>query len=307
MIPDNPSMRVAERFLEALFQKLAAAERIETRDKAPGEHSPMRRNFFASAEEAAKHASSVGYTRDVYVGVAARRGEDSTKKGVHRISTLWADLDAKDGYTYESRLSQLIGLPHHPSMVVWTGGGFHIYWLLTGSAESPEELDLAELVMRRIATGLQSDPVHDRSRIMRVPGSLNHKYGEPRSVKLEHYEPHRRYDLVELQEMAESLPSGSDDGAVAGGKVPHEVLSEPVRQHSRNLSLTSIAGSLRDRGLDVETISAVLVEVNKLRCLPPLEDEEVTRIAQSIGRYPAGKPRYRRSPIRRLHSKKKAR
>lgn len=300
----NPQVRDLELFLKTLLQELAAKERIEIRHRLPGNGNPMQREFFASVEEAAKYAVSVGNIRDTYVGVAIRHGEDGTKNGICRTYALWADVDATDGHTRESRLKQLIDLPCHPSILVWTGGGWHSYWLLTKPAEGPEELLQVELVMQRIALGLDGDPVHDRSRILRVPGTYNHKYGEPRPVKIEHYEPDRRYELAELQEMAESLPGGSDNGHTTG-KVPHEVLSEPIRQHSRNLSLTSIAGSLRDRGLDAETICTVLTEVNRVRCLPPLGDEEVLRIAQSIGRYPAGRPRYRRSPVRRIHSKKK--
>lgn len=54
---------------------------------------------------------------------------------------------------------------------------------------------------------------------------------------------------------------------------------------SRNAELTSIAGTLRRRGLgDVEILS-LLVEVNRQRCRPPLADDELERIAASVGRY----------------------
>jgi len=199
-------------------------------------------------------------------------------------------------------------LPYHPSILVWTGGGWHVYYLLSKPAKSPEEMERAELVMRRLAAGLDGDPVHDRGRILRVPGTLNHKYGKPRPVELGLYEPSRRYELSELQEMAEALPSAIDDGDMSNdGKVPREVLGEPIREGGRNVALASVAGSLRDRGLDVETIGVVLLEVNRLRCCPPLGDEEILGIARSIRRYAAGKPRYRRSPVRRVYFKKKGR
>jgi hypothetical protein len=66
------------------------------------------------------------------------------------------------------------------------------------------------------------------------------------------------------------------------------------------LTLASVAGSLRDRGLDEGTIAAVLLEVNRLRCDPPLEATEALRIARSVGRYAVGSPRYRSSPGRRV-------
>jgi putative DNA primase/helicase len=57
----------------------------------------------------------------------------------------------------------------------------------------------------------------------------------------------------------------------------------PVGQ--RNQGLTSIAGSMRRRGLDGAEISAALSAVNKRRCDPPLEEEEVRRIAASVSKY----------------------
>jgi putative DNA primase/helicase len=63
---------------------------------------------------------------------------------------------------------------------------------------------------------------------------------------------------------------------------------------------------LRDRGCDEETIHVVLLEVNRLRCEPPLEDAEVHRIAKSVSRYPSGSLRYRKSSATRIYRNGKA-
>ena len=301
----NAAMRAAVQYLAALHPELGAERRIELRLKAPESARPMRRKFVPSVEEAAQLAVPLGKAYDVYAGAATRLGEDGTKAGVCSAAAVWADLDAKDGHTREGRFEQLLALPHHPSSLVWTGGGWHAYWLLKTAAEGPEDLDRAELLMRRLAAGLDSDPVHDRGRILRVPGTFNHKYGEPRPVVLERLYSGLRYGLDQLQEMAEALPGGS--AGKGESRATHEVLGEPIREHRRNLSLTSVVGSLRDRGLDVETIGVVLLEVNRARCSPPLGAEEVIGIARSMGRYPAGKPRYRRAPVTRIHREKKER
>jgi hypothetical protein len=68
------------------------------------------------------------------------------------------------------------------------------------------------------------------------------------------------------------------------------------------VALASVAGSLRDRGLDAEAICVVLLEVNRLRCQPPLAEVEVVGIGRSIGRYPPGSPRYGRSSAIRIHT-----
>jgi Primase C terminal 1 (PriCT-1) len=154
--------------------------------------------------------------------------------------------------------------------------------------------------MRRLAAAMGGDPVHDRSRVMWVPGSFNHKYGEPRPVLLEHYVLGWRHGLEELEAMTETFAPETGSHAQNDGKVPREVLGGPIREGGRNVALTSVAGSLRSRGLDADTICRVLLEVNRFRCEPPLLEAEVIRISRSIGRYPAGSPRYIGSPARRV-------
>ncbi len=56
---------------------------------------------------------------------------------------------------------------------------------------------------------------------------------------------------------------------------------------SRNNSLTSLAGSMRSRGMSENAILAGLREENKISCMPPLPDDEVVTIAHSVSRYAA--------------------
>jgi len=262
----------------------------------------MRRKFFASTEAAAREAVSLGVFCDVYLGVAPRWGSDGTRVGVRRLGALWADLDAKGEHTLDSRLRQLQELACHPSILVFTGGGCHAYWLLSKPADGPEQLEQAEGVMRRLGQDLGGDPVWDRARILRVAGTFNHKYDEPRPVELKHFEPGLRYDLERLEEMAKALPEkGAPEGVPTAGRssVRRAALAAPIPTGERNVTLASVAGSLRDRGLDEGTIAVVLLEVDHLRCDPPLGAKEALRIARSVGRYAVGSPRYRRSPARR--------
>ena len=57
----------------------------------------------------------------------------------------------------------------------------------------------------------------------------------------------------------------------------------------RNKGLASLAGTMRRRGMGKAEILAALLVANEQRCSPPLEDEEVGKIAASVARYePAG-------------------
>jgi hypothetical protein len=58
-----------------------------------------------------------------------------------------------------------------------------------------------------------------------------------------------------------------------------------ITQGRRNITLTSIAGMLRRYGADEAELYDLLVQVNSKLCEPPLDDDEVNRIARSVGRY----------------------
>ena len=61
-----------------------------------------------------------------------------------------------------------------------------------------------------------------------------------------------------------------------------------IPEGCRNTRLTSLGGKLRRMGFDSGTIENILQTTNHLRCRPPLPEGEVSRIAQSVSRYPAG-------------------
>jgi putative DNA primase/helicase len=60
---------------------------------------------------------------------------------------------------------------------------------------------------------------------------------------------------------------------------------EQIPEGSRNATLTSLAGTMRRRGMSREAIEAALLAENAARCDPPLHEDEVRRIAASVCRY----------------------
>lgn len=69
-----------------------------------------------------------------------------------------------------------------------------------------------------------------------------------------------------------------------------EAPSGPIAQGGRNAHLTSLAGALRRRGAEHDTVLAALVAENRARCSPPLPDDEVRAIARSICHYEPDSP-----------------
>jgi putative DNA primase/helicase len=62
-------------------------------------------------------------------------------------------------------------------------------------------------------------------------------------------------------------------------------LSETIPEGERNTVLTSLAGSMRRRGMSQAAIEAALLAENSARCVPPLNPAEVRAIAASVSRY----------------------
>lgn len=59
-------------------------------------------------------------------------------------------------------------------------------------------------------------------------------------------------------------------------------IADVIPDHQRNHTLTSFAGSMRQRGADEEMILNALLLLNQKRCRPPLDEAEVRGIAKSI-------------------------
>lgn len=126
------------------------------------------------------------------------------------LKALWVDVDVKpkpatwdaehpgEPWTHYETVKEAwgalaafrtrVGLPY-PSAVVNSGGGLHVYWIsdapLTPADWRPYAEGLKGLLLRegvKCDTGLTTDDV----RILRIPGTLNHKYSPPRPVNLVH-------------------------------------------------------------------------------------------------------------------------
>jgi hypothetical protein len=99
-----------------------------------------------------------------------------------------------------------------------------------------------------------------------------------------------RYEwVVPIEDgIADAPPWVGDAGRsprTAGDRVEEP---DVIPDGQRNVTLTSLAGSMRWRGMTAAEIEAALLVVNAGRCQPPLPDDAVRGIAASVGRYPPG-------------------
>lgn len=136
---------------------------------------------------------------DVYVGTAPRTAREGGKAHIARGWCLWADIDTADGVARLRRFSP------SPSLVIRSGSGenVHAYWALT-EALPPAWLERAN---RRLAFALGADmKATDAARILRPPGTLNHKHDPPRRVAIEHVWKDPRLVRVSVASVVKNFP-----------------------------------------------------------------------------------------------------
>ncbi len=63
-----------------------------------------------------------------------------------------------------------------------------------------------------------------------------------------------------------------------------QLVKEGVGEGVRNSTIASLAGHLLWHGVDADVVMELLLSWNRVRCSPPLQDEEVMRTVQSITR-----------------------
>jgi hypothetical protein len=66
---------------------------------------------------------------------------------------------------------------------------------------------------------------------------------------------------------------------------PTAPVSDQIPKGQRDATITSLAGTMRRRGMSVEAITSSLLVENAKRCDPPLPEAQVEKIARSVGRY----------------------
>jgi hypothetical protein len=86
-----------------------------------------------------------------------------------------------------------------------------------------------------------------------------------------------------------SLPAWPFKEATEPSRTAPAVTDE-IPSGQRNATLASLAGTMRRRGMGKSEILAALTVANRDRCRPPLDGEEVERIAESIASMPAADP-----------------
>lgn len=155
------------------------------------------------------------------------------------------------------------------SWAVHTARGLHLYFLL------PRDATIRTSV-GKIAPGVD---LRGEGGFVAAPPSI-HPSG-------------KRYAIVDNSSPVSPAPAWLLDALQAETLPAERKARSPMRldtllEGQRNDGLTRFGGTLRRKGYGQAEIEAELLKANIRRCLPPLPNAEIAKIANSVGRYPAG-------------------
>lgn len=155
----------------------------------------FKQKFSSSIEELADYANNISSAGiDVYFAVGSLKDSNSRKAhNVKEIKVLFFDIDVgKKNNSYATRKEALVALTDFVSknnlpkpLIVSSGMGFHVYWVLTEALSAYDWRFRAEALKKQaLADGLIIDPVvtTDCARVLRPVGTMH--TGSGKEVKV---------------------------------------------------------------------------------------------------------------------------
>lgn len=186
---------------------------------------------------------------DFYYSPALRSRPGSEKADVLASRVIWADYDLPDDAIAAAIAYKKPPRPTiPPSIIVFTGWGWHYYWVLKAWTEDGE---LLETINKLMMEDINGDHCWNSNRLLRVPGTFNYKHGDAVAASIVEANgyTYTTEELLALKQVAKKTrhkirtgdsrgyPSRSErDFAVArellGAGVSHEVIRAIFEYHS---------------------------------------------------------------------------
>lgn len=264
----------------------------DAKDREPGEKYVMTRDPSLVQRHVAKWDRR---DRAIYFCVGTIKpdatpdkpgGSPRNKANVAEITFIHADVDLKSVVqTLDEILAAVRALPLPPSIIIHSGNGLHLYWLLS---EPTDDLAAAEIMMRQMADVVGGDlQVAHYAALMRLPGTHNTKDGTWKPVEIVEADYGRTYEVADLDDMlawvspiiqrkeVERRPSVATNPFLAvaarlGFKPPIDVeqrLSAMSYQGAGDSAIhatqLSVSASLLSRGVESDEVVATLVSATQ--------------------------------------------
>ena len=268
------------------LQRLSGGAPIELRAIRRGQvvGRALARDINKVDQFCADHAEA-----EVYFGAAPRIGLGGLDACAH-LTHLWVDIDFKDTPESEAR-EGLALIDWEPEIIVHSGGGLHCYWRLEEPLEPRDAGPALKWIARLVGGDARSA---EAAHILRLPGTMNHKYSPPRPVKVEAmsrgdavppmaWGDHARADKEEIDSR---FVAGDAALARARAWIAERV---PAVEGSGGDDWTfqTACALVRDHGLTEDAALELMREWNK-GCLPPWDDADLARKVRGAMKYGTG-------------------
>jgi hypothetical protein len=221
-------------FLEALFGPYTKGSRYFILVRAVDDYGLRASNrFYPNILELSNAEFSPD--RNVYFGVCPRQRMHIGKEHIRYIAALWASLDiGSGGYSgpnnnfvdvVEAR-EAIESFPLKPSIIVQSGRGFHLYWLLHSQKKIPD-VGAVENLLRKLNDHFRCPSPVGLESTLRLPGTWNPRvFRTPTKCFVEHLDPRLRYYPTEFQNL--DLKALAREGATSPDIVPQEQLESTL-------------------------------------------------------------------------------
>ena len=156
-----------------------------------------------------------------------------------------------------------------PSVVVESGGGLHPYWILKQPFYLKKEMAEAKRWLRHIAASVADvvdESVSEPIRVLRIPGSWNHKYDPPRRVELSLHTD----DVYTLDQLRAEFGEPTEPAAT---KMYGFTVPDVTPKGNRHTDLYKFLRSQKARNVPLKVALAGCHALNEQQCEPPLEKE----------------------------------
>lgn len=211
---------------------------------------------FDTIEEAAAYAEKASHKYDLFFAVHSlkdhklwnpnkvhwKTGEKGafevrTQANMQECKAFFFDIDVgEEEQKYHSQHEAIAGLKEFlvatrlpPPLLVSSGGGIHVYWLLKNSIPSEEWRDVAaklKALANHYGLKIDNSRTTDTASVLRVAGTYNHKRGEKRPVVI--LTPVKIYENPVIIKQITDAAIGADVKVDAPRKLTpfHELLGE---------------------------------------------------------------------------------
>jgi P4 family phage/plasmid primase-like protien len=251
----------AEAFLGVLFGRASQGSRVEIRPVPPGTSN------FSDAHE--PKLPDLKNSPTVYFGILLR----DSQLNVYEATAVWCDIDPSDEMVKSLGWVEIDpeNVFPRPTLGVRSGGPYkwHLYWVFS----SPVSVEIVIRLSLLAALAFDGDlRVIEPKRVMRLPGSVNKKYGKGVRAEVSHYDEDAEYDPEDLEVQLVAAVVSTVWG--------------PGQRHQIALGLGAVLGRA---GWDADRAERCVRYVCNWN-----EDEEigdrVTSVRGSIQRHDAGSP-----------------